>query len=231
YPTLQADTRTVQVRIELANPGQLLKPGMYAQVELPVGGRSKAVVIPNSAVIDSGTRRIVLVQAGEGRFEPREVRLGQRSDNQVEVLDGIKEGEAVVVTANFLIDAESNLKAAVGSFGHASHGAAPPASQGEATSSGAKPTTVGHQAEGAVEEIDLKTGAVTLNHGAIASLKWPAMSMEFQAANPALLSSVKVGMAVKFEFVERKPGEWVITRITPQQPANSGLATNPHAGH
>lgn len=231
YPTLQADTRTVQVRIELANPGQLLKPGMYAQVELPVGGRSKVVVIPNSAVIDSGTRRIVLVQAGEGRFEPREVRLGQRSDNQVEVLDGIKEGEAVVVTANFLIDAESNLKAAVGSFGHASHGAAPPASQGEATSSGAKPTTVGHQAEGAVEEIDLKMGAVTLNHGAIASLKWPAMSMEFQTANPALLSSIRVGMAVKFEFVERKAGEWVITRITPQQPANSGSATNPHAGH
>lgn len=230
YPTLQADTRTVQVRVELANAAQLLKPGMFAQVELPVGGRSKVVTIPNSAVIDSGTRRIVLVQAGEGRFEPREVRLGQRSDNQVEVLDGIKEGEAVVVAANFLIDAESNLKAAVGSFGHAAHGAATP-QDAAASKLGGKPAAVGHQAEGTIEELDLKAGTITLNHGAIASLKWPAMSMEFQVANPALLSSIKVGMAVKFEFVERKAGEWVITRITPQQPANSGSATNPHAGH
>jgi len=179
----------------------------------------------------NGRARVIAREAGVIAGQAWFDEAFRQVDTRCRVLWLIKEGEAVVVTANFLIDAESNLKAAVGSFGHASHGAAPPASQGEATSSGAKPTTVGHQAEGAVEEIDLKMGAVTLNHGAIASLKWPAMSMEFQTANPALLSSIKVGMAVKFEFVERKAGEWVITRITPQQPANSGSATNPHAGH
>lgn len=231
YPTLTADTRTVQVRVELANPGQLLKPGMYAQVELPVGARSQVVTIPNSAVIDSGTRRIVLVQMGEGRFEPREVRLGQRSDTQVEVLEGVKEGEAVVVAANFLIDAESNLKAAIGSFGHAAHGATAPQDAAAASQPGAKATAVGHQAEGTIEELDSKAGVVTLNHGAIASLKWPAMSMEFQAATPALLSGLKVGTAVSFEFVERKPGEWVITRITPQKTAKAGVTADPHAGH
>ena len=122
YPTLKAETRTVPVRIELANPGQLLKPAMFSQVELQVGAKAPVLTVPDSAVIDSGTRRIVLVQLKEGRFEPREVKLGARSDNYVEVREGVKEGEQVVVAANFLIDAESNLKAAIGGLGT---GAAP----------------------------------------------------------------------------------------------------------
>ena len=125
YPTLKAETRTVQVRVALANPGLLLKPAMFAQLELPVSAGGKVVTVPVSAVIDSGTRQLVLVQQGEGRFDPREVKLGQRSDNFVEVMAGVTEGELVVVAANFLIDAESNLKAAVGGFGHSAHGASP----------------------------------------------------------------------------------------------------------
>ncbi len=131
YPTMKADTRTVQVRIELANPGYLLKPGMFAQVELAAPVRENAMTVPLSAVIDSGTRRIVLVQLKEGLFEPREVKLGARGDDYVEVLEGIKAGEAVVVAANFLIDAESNLKAAIGGFGHAAHGGDASAKKGE----------------------------------------------------------------------------------------------------
>jgi len=114
YPTLKAETRTVPVRIALANPGQLLKPAMFAQVEMQAGAKAAVLSVPDSAVIDSGTRRIVLVQVGQGRFEPREVKTGDRSDNYVEVREGVKEGEQVVVAANFLIDAESNLKAAIG---------------------------------------------------------------------------------------------------------------------
>ncbi|MBK9522780.1 MAG: efflux RND transporter periplasmic adaptor subunit [Rhodocyclaceae bacterium] len=117
YPVLKAETRTIPVRVELANPGQLLKPGMFAELELSVGPSTKVVTVPTSAVIDSGTRRIVLVQLGEGRFEPREVTLGARSDSYIAVTQGVKEGEAVVVSANFLIDAESNLRAAIGGFG------------------------------------------------------------------------------------------------------------------
>ena len=221
YPTLNAQTRTVPVRVELANPGLLLKPAMFAQVELPVGAKGEVVTVPTSAVIDSGTRRIVLVQAKEGRFEPREVKLGQRSDNHVEVLEGVKNGEPVVVAANFLIDAESNLKAAVGGFGHASHGSQPKPES-------AKPAAVGHQAEGTVEGFDAKAGMLTLNHGPVASLKWPGMTMEFQVATPALLSGLKPGATVAFEFVERKPGEWVVTSIKPMA---GKVAANPHAGH
>lgn len=117
YPMLKAETRTIPVRVELANPGLLLKPGMFAELELSVGANIKVVTVPISAMIDSGTRRIVLVQVGEGRFEPREVTLGARTDSYVAVTQGVKEGESVVVAANFLIDAESNLRAAISGFG------------------------------------------------------------------------------------------------------------------
>jgi Cu(I)/Ag(I) efflux system membrane fusion protein len=124
-PTLNPQTRTAQVRIELPNAGNLLKPAMYANVELPsAAGRGKVLAVPASAVLDSGTRQVALVEIAEGRFEPREVKVGRRSDDYLEILEGIGEGEKVVVGANFLIDAESNLKAALGSFGgHEGHGA------------------------------------------------------------------------------------------------------------
>ncbi len=209
YPTLKAETRTVPVRVELANPGLLLKPAMFAQVEVAVGAKARVVTVPLSAVIDSGTRQIVLIQQAEGRFEPRSVLLGSRSDDHVEVLSGVKEGEQVVVAANFLIDAESNLKAAVGGFGDAGRAATAPA----ATASAPALKAAGHQAEGTVDSIDLKDGTISLNHGPVASLKWPAMTMEFKAANASLLKDLKPGARIAVEFVERQPGEWVITSV------------------
>lgn len=123
YPTVTPETRTAKLRIELANSGGLLKPAMYASVELIAGRpKAKALTVPDSAVLDSGTRQIVLVQRGEGLFEPRPVKLGMHADGYVEVLEGIQAGENVVVSANFLIDSESNLKAALGTFG--AHGGA-----------------------------------------------------------------------------------------------------------
>ena len=227
YPTLKADTRSVPVRVELANPGQRLKPAMFAQVELAVGGKTPVLTVPDSAVIDTGTRRLVLVQVGEGRFEPREVELGGRGENFVEVIKGVSDGEQVVVAANFLIDAESNLKAAVGGLsGHSGHGNAPkgsePAASGAAPSApvapvapaAPSPAKVGHKATGTVDSFDPKTGTLSLNHGPVATLKWPAMAMKFKAANTALLKGLLPGQAVSFEFVEREPGEYVVTAIT-----------------
>ena len=209
YPTLKAETRAVPVRIELANPGLLLKPAMFAQVELGVSAKAKVVTVPLSAVIDSGTRQIVLLSPGEGRFEPRVVRLGSRSDSYAEVLEGVKEGEQVVVAANFLIDAESNLKAALGGLGDPGKAATAQA----ATASAPAPKAAGHQTEGTVDSIDLKEGTLTLSHGPVASLKWPAMTMEFKVANASLLKDLKPGAKVAVEFVERQSGEWVITSV------------------
>jgi Cu(I)/Ag(I) efflux system membrane fusion protein len=125
YPTLDTATRTVQVRVELANPKGLLKPAMFANVELAASHGGKVLTVPASAVIDSGTRQVVLVQLAQGHFEPRTIKLGSRSENYVEVLEGIAEGEQVVTSANFLIDAESNLKAALSGMGGG--GSTPPA--------------------------------------------------------------------------------------------------------
>lgn len=116
-PVLNEKTRTVRVRVELPNPNARLRPGMYASVVIAETVKS-ALTIPLSAVIDSGTRQVVLVQVAAGRFQPRVVQLGTRSDEYISVLEGLAEGEAVVTRANFLIDAESNLKAALAGFGH-----------------------------------------------------------------------------------------------------------------
>ncbi len=118
YPELmKPETRTIAVRIELPNPDGKMRPGMYADVIFHAGNDHPAVVaVPVSAVIDSGTRQAVLVAKGDGRFEPREVKLGSRGDGYTEVTEGLSEGEEVVTSANFLIDAESNLKAALQGF-------------------------------------------------------------------------------------------------------------------
>jgi membrane fusion protein, copper/silver efflux system len=117
YPTLSSDTRTAKVRIVMPNPDLALRAAMYASVEIEVPASSATVLaVPDSAVIDSGSRQVVLVEKGEGRFAPRAVKLGARGGGFVEVLDGVSEGERVVTGANFLIDAESNLKAALQGF-------------------------------------------------------------------------------------------------------------------
>jgi membrane fusion protein, copper/silver efflux system len=113
YPHLTKETRTVRVRVELPNPDLALLPDMYADVEIATGSDEPVVAVPTSAVIDSGTRRVVIADLGEGRFEPRDVKLGRRGSEYVEVLEGIQEGDSVVVAGNFLIDAESNLNAAL----------------------------------------------------------------------------------------------------------------------
>jgi Cu(I)/Ag(I) efflux system membrane fusion protein len=204
YPTVTAETRTAKVRIELANPGLLLKPAMYAEVELAVPqAPAKRLSVPDSAVLDSGNRQLVLVRRDEGRFEPREIKVGARGDGYVEVADGIREGENVVVAANFLIDSESNLRSAINAFG--SH----------AAQSGAPVTPVRHRGEGRVEAVDLAQASVTLAHGPIASLKWPGMTMDFRVKDPALLRTLKPGQSIGFEFVQEASGDYAIVRVQP----------------
>ena len=121
------------------------------------------------------------------------LKLGLRSDDYVEVKEGVKAGEQIVVAANFLIDSESNLKAALGGMKET------------------KPA-VSHHAVGTLDSIE-SDGSVMVTHEPVASLNWPTMTMAFVPANAALIDKIKPGAAIHFEFVERKPGEWVITQI------------------
>jgi RND family efflux transporter MFP subunit len=111
-PQLDEQTRTLTTRLEVDNAGGALRPGMYATVELASAGR-RAVTVPVAAVLPTGTRNIVFVNRGDGRFLPREVRVGQHGDSLVEILEGLQPGDEVVASATFLLDSESNLAAAI----------------------------------------------------------------------------------------------------------------------
>ncbi|RTE93739.1 efflux RND transporter periplasmic adaptor subunit [Bradyrhizobium sp. LVM 105] len=126
YPQVNRETRTVRVRIELANPDAALLPDMYVDADIDTADGAPVLAIQDSSVLDTGTRQAVLVDKGEGRFEPREVKLGRRGGGYIEVREGLADGEAVVTSANFLIDAESNLKAALKGFAEAAPQASPP---------------------------------------------------------------------------------------------------------
>lgn len=113
YPQVAQATRTTKVRIEIPNPNVSLLPGMYADVEIATGSASPVIAVPDSAVIDTGTQQVVIIDRGDGRFEPRVVQVGTQGGGFIEIRDGVAVGDQVVVAANFLIDAESNLKAAL----------------------------------------------------------------------------------------------------------------------
>lgn len=125
YAELTRETHTARVRIALANPDLALRAGLYASIEIesPAPVSPQSLAVPDSAVIDSGTEQVLLVEKAEGIFEPRRVHLGARGDGYIEVLAGVSRGEKVVVGANFLIDSESNLRAALQSFAPATGGA------------------------------------------------------------------------------------------------------------
>ncbi|AYH45456.1 efflux RND transporter periplasmic adaptor subunit [Azoarcus sp. DN11] len=210
YPTLDAATRTTPIRLELANPDGLLRPGLFAHADVNTGAAAPTLTVPTSALIDSGERQVVLVAQDEGRFLPKAVKVGRRGSEHIEILDGVTAGERVVVSANFLIDAESNLRAALASF-----------TAGKDAPAGA---AANYAAEGTLDAIDLSAGSVSITHGAIPALKWPPMTMEFALASPEVGKHIAPGSAIRFQFEQRAPGEFAVTRIEAAAPTG-------HTGH
>lgn len=193
-PRLDATTRTVPVRIVLANPGLRLKPGMYADVTLYGGRGDEGVIVPSEAVIRSGRRAVVLVAEAEGRFRPVEVETGMESGGHTLILAGLAGGERVVVSGQFLIESEANLKGALARMQPAG---------GETW-----------RGSGRIVAADPKTGALTMEHDPIPALQWPAMTMDFAVRDPALLKGLRAGQAVEFDMA-REGGGFVVTAIRP----------------
>ena len=227
YPTLNATTRSTSVRLELDNREGLLQPGMFAQVELDTGGSTPRTTVPATAVIDDGQRQVVLLALGEGRFQPRPVRLGERGVDAVEVLEGVKPGDRVVVSANFLIDSESQLRAALANLVDSGTGQTGSDARSSGERAGAGTT---HRAQGTIDAIDRASGSVTVTHSEIPSLKWPAMTMDFMLADSALVDGITPGTAARFEFRQGEPGEFVITRIERVPTGNASRGAR-HEGH
>ena len=192
-PEVNPATRTMKARIELANPGAELKPGMFATVNFTPTARREALLVPSEALIRTGKRTVVIVAQGDGRFAPVDVQPGIEAKGETEIRSGLAAGQKVVVSGQFLIDSEANLRASETRM------------EGPAL----------HRGTGKVLSVDPMNGYVELAHDPIASLKWPAMTMGFQAEDKGQLRDLEEGDRVEFELnpTPNKDGEFVLHSI------------------
>ncbi|MCP5246460.1 MAG: efflux RND transporter periplasmic adaptor subunit [Burkholderiales bacterium] len=227
YPTVKPETRTTKIRIELTNEDALLKPEMYARVEFSsVHDAHEVLAIPNSAILNTGAQKRVLVALGAGQFEPRTVETGMQADDYTEVLSGLAAGDAVVTRANFLIDAESNLKAAFSGFNPSTSGPQP-----DEHNTTTKIQAKQHHAKGIIQSIDWTSQTLTIAHDPITSLGWPAMIMDFKVTESAVLQSLKPDQTMDFVLVENAPGEYVIKHLHPHTDNSRANRHDGHSGH
>jgi Cu(I)/Ag(I) efflux system membrane fusion protein len=198
FPSLNTQSRTAQLRITISNPGGRLKSGMFANVAIE-GAGGMATVVPSEAVIDTGRRQMVIVKR-VGGFIPQEVRIGRDYDQWTEIVDGLRPDEQVVASGQFLIDSEASLS---GFLSRLESGPAP--APGLVTS------------RGVVTSVDGTNRLVSIQHGAIPELDWPAMTMTFQLRQPGMLRGLRRGLKVEFAVNSQPQGNhYVIERIRPE---------------
>lgn len=197
-PTLDTTSRTIKVRIELPNKEAQLKPGMFASVKLSSNPQS-SLIVPEQAVIRTGTRNIVIVAHEQGRFEPVVVQLGQSDGNKIAILEGLKVGQKVVISGQFLIDSEANLQGVLDKL-----------NTGKSITPSQAVKTSKYQGIGKVEKVTAQE--VTISHQAIPELGWGAMTMSFkQPVQP--FTQIQQGDQVNFSFT--KVGDaYVISNIS-----------------
>ena len=197
-PTLDTTSRTIKVRIELPNPSGQLKPGMFASVNI-INNPQSSLVVPEQAVIRTGTRNVVIVGREQGRFEPVVVQLGQSDGNKIAVLQGLKVGQKVVISGQFLIDSEANLQGVLDKL-----------NTGKSITPSQAVKTSKYQGIGKVEKVTAQE--VTISHQAIPELGWGAMTMSFkQPVQP--FTQIQQGDQVNFSFT--KVGDaYVISNIS-----------------
>jgi Cu(I)/Ag(I) efflux system membrane fusion protein len=192
-PQAESESRTITARIELPNRGGRLRPGMFANVMF--GGEQRtALLVPSEAVIRTGRRTLVMLELPKGRYQPAEVRTGAESGGQTEILAGLSEGEKVVTSGQFLIDSEASLSGMEVRPVSGTPQAAP-ARAGQ------------YEATGQIEKIE--RDGVTLRHGPVAALQWPAMTMTFRLGSPSLGKGFKAGDRVRFTFDQPPEGPTV----------------------
>jgi Cu(I)/Ag(I) efflux system membrane fusion protein len=199
-PQADAASHTLTARIDLPNPGGRLKPGMFASAQF--GGVSQpALFVPSESVIRTGTRILVMVTQPGGRYAPAEVRIGREGGGKTEILAGLSEGEKLVASGQFLIDSEASLSGIQ---------ARPVASQPAPMASTAKAPAL-YKSVGRVEQIS--PASVTLSHQPVPAIGWPAMTMTFKLADPALAQGVKVGDRMAFAF-DQPPAGPIVRRMS-----------------
>ncbi len=210
-PEVNAATRTLKARLELANPGGRLVPGMFVQMQFMDMRAEKALLIPTEAVIQTGKRTVVMLAEENGRFRPVDVEAGIESGGQTEIKRGLQAGQRVVVSSQFLIDSEASLKGVEARLNDAPKPAA----------ASAAPR---HEGEAKLEAIG--RDALTLSHGPIPSMKWGPMTMDFKLPPAGKLPrNLKAGDRVSFEFYIDAEGLPQLTRVSPLTPEKTAGGT------
>ncbi|ABE45400.1 efflux RND transporter periplasmic adaptor subunit [Polaromonas sp. JS666] len=200
-PEVNPATRTLRARMELANPGARLVPGMFVSMQFMDMRAEKALLVPTEAVIQTGKRTVVMLAEENGRFRPVDVEAGIEAGGQTEIKRGLQAGQRVVVSSQFLIDSEASLKGVE-------------ARLNEAPKPVAGNTAPRHEGEAKIEAVG--KDAITLSHGPIPSLKWGAMTMDFKSPPPqALPRNLEAGDRVSFEFYMDADGLPQLTRVSP----------------
>ncbi|ALS99431.1 efflux RND transporter periplasmic adaptor subunit [Lacimicrobium alkaliphilum] len=229
YPSLNTDTRTVQVRVHLDNPDQFLKPGMFAQMEIETQPREEALLIPREALIRSGAQSRVVVALGDGKFKSVAVEVGHIAQHQVEILAGLNSNERIVTSAQFLIDSESSKTSDFKRMdGYTQQNGATE----EQTSAEAESVWVSAR----VDSLMPDHRKVTLQHDAIPEWQWPAMTMDFTAQDGIALDSLQPGMRLHVQITRTSSGDYLLTRIhIPEQektedPDSDGEDHSQHRG-
>ncbi len=200
-PEVSTATRTLKARFEVDNRAGRLTPGMLLRLAIS-GPNSERLVVPSEAVIRTGKRAVVILRNAQGGFEPRDVSLGPDFGDDVEIVSGVNAGDQVVASGQFLIDSEARLRSVLGNM-TASTPPGPAASQAAA---GAV-----HEGEGKVEIAT--PDALTISHGPVATMKWPAMTMGFGKPDPKAFADVHPGDTVHFRFKEGGPSGYELVEV------------------
>ncbi len=195
-PTTQADSRTLTVRIDLPNRGGRLRPGMFATVSFG-GATQPALLVPSEALIRTGKRTLVMLALDKGRYRPAEVQAGREAGGDTEILAGLREGEKIIASGQFLIDSEASLSGI----------AARPIGGAASTTTPARPAASLYETVGKIEQIT--ANSVTLSHEPVPAIGWPAMTMTFQLPDARVARGLKTGDRVRFGFDQPPAGPTV----------------------
>lgn len=194
-PEIDAATRTMTARLAFDNRRGQLAPGMFVSLELRSTDSSEVLVVPSESVIATGLRSVVVTVNADSSFGIAEVRTGIEQDGRTVLLEGLQEGQVIVLSGQFLIDSEANLKSALLRLQPVAP-SVPGGAQGEAA--------VTHRAQGTIMTADLES--VTIDHGPVSTLQWPAMNMQFEAPSGVLPDGLSPGDQVEFSFTATSAG-------------------------
>lgn len=211
YPQLDNKTRTLKARLSFENPGELLKPNMFAKVAIYGGAKKDLITVPSEALIRTGKDQRVIIDLGEGRFVPRKVVAGIESGGYVEIKEGLREGEKIVLSGHFLIDSEASLKASLMRMTDTGTNKEMSSDMsGDMKSSAGSPMIMG---VGVIKSVTADQHKLNMQHEPIPAISWPSMTMDFQFKHGVDVSDLKNGDAVQFHLEKGEDG-YVISSIT-----------------